>query len=42
MERIKQCSISHGLVKSANFAIGCGPKATEKLRFDASYVAAKP
>jgi len=42
MERIKQFSISHGLVKNANFAIGFGPKATEKLRFDASYVAAKP
>jgi NitT/TauT family transport system substrate-binding protein len=41
MEKIKQFSIAHGLVKDAQFAIGYGPKATEKLRFDATYAAAK-
>jgi NitT/TauT family transport system substrate-binding protein len=41
MEKIKQFSTTHGLVKNANFTIGYGPKGTEKLRFDASYVAAK-
>jgi len=41
MEKIKQFSIDHGLVKDAKFAIGYGAKATEKLRFDASYAAAR-
>jgi len=41
MERIKKFSIDHGLVKDTHFAIGYGAKATEKLRFDASYAAAK-
>jgi NitT/TauT family transport system substrate-binding protein len=41
LEKIKQFSIAHGLVKDAKFAVGYGPKATEKLRFDASYAAAK-
>jgi NitT/TauT family transport system substrate-binding protein len=41
MEKIKKFSIDHGLVKDAHFAIGFGTKATEKLRFDASYAAAK-
>jgi NitT/TauT family transport system substrate-binding protein len=41
MERIKAFSIAHGLVKDTNFAIGYGAKATEKLRFDASYAAAR-
>ena len=41
MEKIKKFSIDHGLVKDAHFAIGYGPKATEKLRFDASYAAVK-
>lgn len=39
MEKIKQFLITHGLVKDGNFAIGYGAKATEKLRFDASYAA---
>jgi NitT/TauT family transport system substrate-binding protein len=41
MERIKQFSIAHGLVKDAHFAIGYGAAAREKLRFDASYAAAR-
>jgi NitT/TauT family transport system substrate-binding protein len=41
MERIKAFSIAHGLVKDTHFAIGYGAKATEKLRFDASYAAAR-
>jgi NitT/TauT family transport system substrate-binding protein len=41
MEKIKTFSIAHGLVKDAHFAIGYGAKATEKLRFDASYAAAR-
>lgn len=41
MERIKQFSIGHGLVKDTHFAIGYGPKASEKLRFDATYAAAR-
>jgi NitT/TauT family transport system substrate-binding protein len=41
MERIKAFSIAHGLVKDAHFAIGYGKAATEKLRFDASYAAAR-
>lgn len=41
MEKIKQFSIDHGLVKDAHFAIGYGAKATEKLRFDASYAAVR-
>ncbi|HMG55081.1 MAG TPA: ABC transporter substrate-binding protein [Kofleriaceae bacterium] len=41
MEKIKKFSIDHGLVKDAHFAIGYGAKATEKLRFDASYAAAR-
>lgn len=41
MERIKQFSIAHGLVKDAKFAIGYGAKARDKLRFDASYAAAR-
>jgi NitT/TauT family transport system substrate-binding protein len=41
MQRIKQFSVTHGLLKDANFAIGYGAKATEKLRFDASYMAPK-
>jgi NitT/TauT family transport system substrate-binding protein len=41
MNRIKAFSIAHGLVKDTHFAIGFGPKATEKLRFDASYAAAR-
>jgi NitT/TauT family transport system substrate-binding protein len=41
MERIKAFSIAHGLVKDTRFAIGYGAKATEKLRFDASYAAAR-
>ncbi|HET7506120.1 MAG TPA: ABC transporter substrate-binding protein [Kofleriaceae bacterium] len=41
LERIRQFSIDHGLVKDVHFAIGFGPKATEKLRFDASYAAAR-
>jgi NitT/TauT family transport system substrate-binding protein len=41
MEKIKKFSIDHGLVKDTKFAIGYGPKATEKLRFDASYAAAR-
>jgi NitT/TauT family transport system substrate-binding protein len=41
MERIKKFSIDHGLVKDAHFAIGYGAKATEKLRFDASYTGAR-
>lgn len=41
MDRIKKFSIDHGLVKDTKFAIGYGPKATEKLRFDASYAAAR-
>jgi NitT/TauT family transport system substrate-binding protein len=41
MEKIKQFSIAHGLVKDAQFAIGYGAKAVEKLRFDASYAAAR-
>jgi NitT/TauT family transport system substrate-binding protein len=41
MEKIKQFSIAHGLVKDTHFAIGYGAKATEKLRFDASYAAAR-
>lgn len=41
MERIKKFSIDHGLVKDAAFSIGYGPKATDKLRFDASYAAAR-
>jgi NitT/TauT family transport system substrate-binding protein len=39
LDKIKQFSIEHGLVKDAKFAIGYGPKATEKLRFDATYAA---
>jgi hypothetical protein len=39
LDKIKKFSIDHGLVKDAKFAIGYGPKATEKLRFDASYAA---
>ena len=39
MEKIKQFSIAHGLVKDTKFAIGYGAKASEKLRFDASYAA---
>jgi NitT/TauT family transport system substrate-binding protein len=42
MEKIKQFLLSHGLVKDdGNFAIGYGAKATEKLRFDASYAAGR-
>lgn len=41
MEKIKQFSIDHGLVKDTHFAIGYGAKATEKLRFDATYAAAR-
>ena len=41
MEKIKSFSIAHGLVKDTHFAIGYGAKATEKLRFDASYAAAR-
>jgi NitT/TauT family transport system substrate-binding protein len=41
MEKIKRFSIDHGLVKDTRFAIGFGAKATEKLRFDASYAAAR-
>jgi NitT/TauT family transport system substrate-binding protein len=41
MEKIKKFSIDHGLVKDTHFAIGYGAKATEKLRFDASYAAAR-
>jgi hypothetical protein len=41
MEKIKNFSIAHGLVKDTHFAIGYGAKATEKLRFDASYAAAR-
>ena len=41
MERIKRFSIDHGLVKDAQFAIGYGHTAGEKLRFDASYAAAR-
>jgi len=41
MERIKTFSIAHGLVKDAHFTIGYGAKATQKLRFDASYAAAR-
>jgi len=41
MEKIKQFSIDHGLVKDTKFAIGYGAKAGEKLRFDASYAAAR-
>jgi len=37
LEKIKNFSIDHGLVKDTKFAVGYGPKATEKLRFDASY-----
>jgi NitT/TauT family transport system substrate-binding protein len=39
LDKIKKFSMDHGLVKDAKFAIGYGPKATEKLRFDASYAA---
>jgi NitT/TauT family transport system substrate-binding protein len=41
MERIKKFSIDHGLVKDAAFAIGYGASGNEKLRFDASYAAAR-
>lgn len=41
MEKIKKFSIDHGLVKDAHFSIGFGPRATDKLRFDASYAAAR-
>lgn len=41
MEKIKKFSIDHGLVKDTHFAIGYGANATEKLRFDASYAAAR-
>jgi NitT/TauT family transport system substrate-binding protein len=41
VEKIKKFSIDHGLVKDAGFTVGYGPKATEKLRFDASYAAAR-
>jgi hypothetical protein len=41
MDRIKKFSIDHGLVKDSHFAIGYGAKATEKLRFDNSYAAAR-
>jgi NitT/TauT family transport system substrate-binding protein len=41
MDRIKAFSIAHGLVKDAKFTIGYGHGATEKLRFDASYAAAR-
>jgi len=41
MEKIKRFSIEHGLVKDTQFTIGYGAKATEKLRFDASYAAAR-
>jgi NitT/TauT family transport system substrate-binding protein len=41
MDKIKKFSIDHGLVKDTRFAIGYGAKATEKLRFDASYAAAR-
>jgi NitT/TauT family transport system substrate-binding protein len=41
MEKIKRFSIDHGLVKDTHFAIGYGAKATEKLRFDASYAVAR-
>jgi NitT/TauT family transport system substrate-binding protein len=41
MEKIKKFSIDHGLVKDAHFSIGYGAKASDKLRFDASYAAAR-
>src|SRR6185503_2909170 len=41
MEKIRTFSVEHGLVKNAHFAIGYGAKATEKLRFDATYAAAR-
>src|SRR6185295_2166026 len=41
MERIKAFSLEHGLIKDAKLAVGYGPRATEKLRFDASYAAAR-
>jgi hypothetical protein len=41
MEKIKKFSIDHGLVKDTHFAIGYGAKATQKLRFDASYATVK-
>ena len=41
LEKIKKFSIDHGLVKDTKFAVGYGPKATEKLRFDASYATPK-
>jgi hypothetical protein len=41
MDKIKRFSIDHGLVKDAQFAIGYGANATEKLRFDASYAAVR-
>ena len=41
LEKIKKFSIDHGLVKDTHFAIGYGAKATEKLRFDASYASAR-
>jgi NitT/TauT family transport system substrate-binding protein len=41
LDKIKKFSIDHGLVKDTRFAVGYGPKASEKLRFDASYAAAR-
>jgi hypothetical protein len=41
LEKIKRFSIDHGLVKDTKFAVGYGPAATEKLRFDASYAMVK-
>jgi NitT/TauT family transport system substrate-binding protein len=41
MERIRKFSIDHGLIKDATFAIGYGASGGEKLRFDASYTAAR-
>jgi NitT/TauT family transport system substrate-binding protein len=41
MESIKRFSIEHGLVKDAQLTIGYGATSGEKLRFDASYAAAR-
>jgi NitT/TauT family transport system substrate-binding protein len=41
MERIRAFSLAHGLIKDAKLAVGYGPRATAKLRFDASYAAAR-
>jgi len=42
MEKVKKFSFDHGLIKDDKFAIGFGKSGSEKLRFDATYVRAKP